>query len=270
MKTLSIILGAVILLGCEGAFRLIGVVPVQEQLAVPTGLRSITGNGEITLRWDYDSPLGVITHFRVLRAEAPRGWTPEDTWVPNKKGYQLIVGTFYTEYVDKEVANGITYFYTLSAYSDTWKDTWTESRLSEAIHDTPRPVGYNAVLYNYPLHPQIAGFYFRKGEVVSYNEGDIMFFSDEDHQGEIRVSSGAKIQDYGYVQSLQDIDKAPQVGWSPDGVAKLTEGHAYIVFTSTQNYAAFRVTEIEELTEDGDWSIRISWCYQPARGNPEL
>ena len=72
------------------------------------------------------------------------------------------------------------------------------------------------------------------------------------------------IQDAGYASSLDAVDFAPADGWSPTGTVELIPGHIYVVWTSDDRYAKFRVTSVSSSV------VTFNWAYQTAAGNPEL
>ena len=72
------------------------------------------------------------------------------------------------------------------------------------------------------------------------------------------------IRDMGYLYDLDEIDWAPNSGWSPTGAEYAVAGHGYVVWTRDDHYAKFRITSIDI---DG---IYFDWAYQIDPGNPEL
>jgi hypothetical protein len=92
---------------------------------------------------------------------------------------------------------------------------------------------------------------------VDYDELLEVFFVDV---GNVNT----RIQDFGYTESLDVIDWAPADGWSDVGWAEVILGHSYIVLTSDDRFAKFRVTDINHN------SIMLDWAHQEVRGNPEL
>jgi hypothetical protein len=78
------------------------------------------------------------------------------------------------------------------------------------------------------------------------------------------------IQDAGYASSLDAVDFAPTVGWSPTGTAELIVGHCYIVWTRDDHYAKFRVTDIRPTAPGVPARVTYDWAYQVATGNREL
>jgi hypothetical protein len=68
----------------------------------------------------------------------------------------------------------------------------------------------------------------------------------------------------GFTESFDDIDYAPQTGWSENGWAEIIAGHTYVVWTRDLHYAKLRVTSI------GSDFVNIRWAYQLDQDNPEL
>jgi hypothetical protein len=72
-----------------------------------------------------------------------------------------------------------------------------------------------------------------------------------------------QIQDAGF-HSIQDLDWAPDQGWSPTGTAEAVVGHAYYVWTRDNHYAKVRVGSLDAS------QVTMDWAYQIDPGNPEL
>ena len=73
------------------------------------------------------------------------------------------------------------------------------------------------------------------------------------------------IQDFGYTNSLDDVNWSPLEGWSKIRRVEVILGHSYIIWTAYDHYAKLRVGEIV-----GDTKIYFDWAYQIDRGNQEL
>lgn len=226
---------------------------------VPAGVWTITGDGYVEILWTeiHDSD---VEGYRIYRSREAYG------------DYRRIGSSRDNYHVDDDVTNGVTYFYAVTAY-DRWGH---ESDLSyETVHDTPRPAGYDLVVYD---EDDLAGVDFS-----GYYDDMILPWDDPFADifllwlnGRYQMAStdiligdnvyGTDLQDAGYVESLDDIDWAPAGGWSvetADTVA-LYAGHAYLVWTWENHFAKFRVTEI------GYDYVVLDWAYQIDEGNPEL
>lgn len=238
-----------------------------------------SGCGEKTVIYgpDYGAPSAPRGFFSVTGDQAVRLY-----WLPNPEsdieGYNIYrnqtgcSGAFYyvatvidTFFIDYNVANGQTYFYAVAAFDFDGN----ESELSrECVYDTPRPEGYT-VLYDYLSDPSRAGFDFSTYARVSYtslNADIYVAFDTLDFVFYAVATSGVDIQDFGYTNSLDDIDYAPAQGWSTTGVVEIILGHSYLVWTADDHYAKFRVENMDEVS---GW-IRIRWAYQTDQSNGEL
>jgi hypothetical protein len=220
--------------------------------AVPRGVHSVTGDLNVRLYW-YPNRERDFEGYNVYRSYYPEG------------PYYVIASTPTAYYVDRHVANGETYFYAVTAY-DVHHN---ESELSyEMVFDTPRPEGFNVVLWDYHIFPLDAGFNFSEEMVQPYDlmSTDIYF---EVYPPSLvpYVNVGnpdTDIQDFGYIEDLDAIDYAPESGWSSLGYVEAIQGHGYIVWTWDNHFAKFRIDEI------GDDYMRMDWAYQIDPGNPEL
>lgn len=221
--------------------------------AVPRGVTSITGDGEVTILW-FESSEPDLAGYGVYRSRNVDG------------PYTRIAEVSGTgSYVDHNVVNGLTYFYAVDAFDDNGN----ESDLSpEDVFDTPRPAGYDVLLYANESEPGLAGFSFSRGRRVAATSTDAdVWISYDASSGTLFVEASTAdvdIQDFGYTKSLDDLDWAPENGWSKVGWCELIVGHSYVIWTADDHYAKFRVTSRNGM------SVLIDWAYQVAIANPEL
>ncbi len=217
----------------------------------PKGVRSITGDGQIILVWLANQEPDLSGYY-IYRNDEPSGY------------FERIGATSDTFFIDRDVQNGHTYYYAVSAFDIHGN----ESELSdELVFDTPRPEGEAVVLRDYHSHPASAGWDFSSYQIVPYNDPlcDIYYEYDTIYGLHfMNTSDGTEIQDFGYTQSLDDIDYAPEEGWSRLGWVELIVGHSYIVRTRDMHYAKFRITAL------GPGYCQFDWAYQVDQGNREL
>lgn len=213
--------------------------------AVPRGLRTVTGNGWIYLTWEPNTEPD-LAGYRVYRSRQPYG------------AYTEIGKTADTEFWDEDVENGVTYYYALTAYDFAGN----ESDLTpELVYDTPRPDGWNALLQDKAHNPDRAGWDFSAARTVAWDDS----VADLYYENETFVGVGnTDLLDFGPVESLYEVDEAPLEGWDPDRRVPVVPGHAYVIWTRDNHFAAIHVREM------GQGFIRFDWAYQTAEGNPEL
>jgi hypothetical protein len=243
---LLILTSLLILAGCcfEGADH--------EPPAVPRGVHSITGDGEVLLIW-YENTEPDLAGYRIYRSLTPSGY------------YYEIGETNLDYFLDFGLQNGVTYFYAISAFDCDGN----ESDLSyDIIYDTPRPEGFDEELYDYTDYPDYAGWNFSSYSIVAFNHPACDFYYGYDEYNEAFYfyvgRPGGLIQDFGYTESLDDITYAPDDGWSMTGIVEAIYGHTYIMNTWDNHYAKFRVTGF------GAGYVVFDWAYQIDPGNPEL
>ncbi|MCK4544420.1 hypothetical protein KAU43_02675 [candidate division WOR-3 bacterium] len=219
---------------------------------IPTGVTSITGDGKVTLYWNPVSDKDFFEYnvYRSYDLEGP---------------YTNIASVRSAFFVDHSVYNGVTYFYAIASVDDDCN----ESELSrEDVYDTPRPAGYGAVIWDRIIYPYDAGFNLALEEVVPYNAYDCHFYLESDIQSYIyylKTGYGDNdIQDFGYIDSIDDIDYAPLDGWSQTGKVEAITGHGYIIWTKYNHFAKIRINSIY------DDHIIFDWAYQIDTGNREL
>jgi hypothetical protein len=243
-------------LGCEKT----KYVTVGDAPAIPLGVSSVTHDGYITIYWNANNDNGLTKGYGVYRYTGTQG---------NQDQYVLLdkvdVGDNTAEtysYDDHTAENGSTYYYAVDAYND-----FGESDLSNPdVFDTPRPEG-SAQVYDYHETPGSAGFDFSRARVVAFDDGtaDIHFEYDTDFNTYfLEASQGADFMDFGATSSINDVgwgDPGGGTGWSTIGYTELIVGHSYIVWTSDNHYATFRV---EAFSTGSTHYVSIDWAYQPS------
>ena len=230
---------------------------------VPTGLSSDTGDGVVWLYWDPIIGIPDLDGYAVYRS------------IDNNRFYwQADLDADVTEYADDNVENGTTYYYGVSSFDRAGN----ESDVSfdyVTVFDTPRPQGYDVVIYSYTEAPynELSGFDFSEEDRVSYNSfrADIFLEYDDSpffltyflHLGD----NGAVFQDLGYTESIFDITYAPEDGWSAFNYVEAIEGHTYVIRTLDNHYAMIRITDFDSSPAH---NMTFDWAYQIDQGNREL
>jgi hypothetical protein len=225
--------------------------------AAPRGFRSVTGDHTVYLSWLANTEPDVAG-YRIYQAECASG--------PNCP-YTRIGSTANTNLTVSGLSNGITAYYAVAAYDFAGN----EGELSyETVFDTPRPEGVSAQLADFLTSPATAGWDFSAEQVRRWDDGAAdMFYGYNGSVFQMFVPNLTDIQDAGYASSLDAVDFAPNNGWSPTGAVELISGHCYLVWTSDNHYAKFRVTRfIPQIS--GPPKVEFDWAYQVAVGNPEL
>jgi hypothetical protein len=221
----------------------------------PRGLFSVTGDGKVDLYWIGNTEED-LAGYRVYWNDTPTG------------AYEYMATTANAHYTDYDVVNGTTYYYAVTAYDRDGN----ESELSfETISDTPRPEGFDLVLYDYNGSSyMLSGYDFSTYQRQQYNlPSTDIFYGYVDGMHVMYAWNpdpdwpSTDIQDAGY-RDLDEADDAPPDGWTEDHLVILTQGHSYFVWTRTNNYAKFYVKEI------GAGYVVLDWAYQTAPENPEL
>lgn len=215
----------------------------------PTGIVVYNGDNKVELTWlnNYERDLA--------------GYNIYYSYSYNGK-YTMIGSSSSNYFVDFEAANGVTYYYAVTAYDYNGN----ESELSyDVVYSTPRPEGYNQAIFNYLNFPQNSGYSFSKYQVVPYNsENADVFFENYNGIFYLDVWDDTDIQDMGVTQDIYDIPYAPSNGWSEtkDEIAKV--GHTYVIWTWDNHFAKIR---IKSITNE---RIVFDWAYQLVEGNSQL
>jgi hypothetical protein len=234
--------------------------------AVPTGVTTITGDGEVEVLW-YPVREDDVAGYGVYRnSESIEG--------PYSR-IATLHGKETSSYLDGGLVNGDTYYYAVDAFDFAGH----ESALSyEDAFDTPRPDGSSTNVFALQSDSNRSGIDFSDYGSSSFvtahdaTDADVFFQrigSVIYAKGTIIQSLPNDIQDLGYTESLDDISWAPTQGWSvaPNGV-ELIEGHTYVVWTWDQYFAKFRVVAL--LGSGTPTGAQIDWAYQIDNNNPEL
>jgi hypothetical protein len=261
LMVLGMFIPVLILQGCSvesGDVIVVDDTPPAE----PRGVYSITGDREVLVGW-YPNQENDLDGYIIYSNLEESGTYTEIATVDRNA----------TSYVDKDVDNGVTYYYAVSAFDFDGN----ESDLSPVVDDTPRPSGKNVRLEDYFLEPDLSGFDFSRPErgAQAFDRPDIDIYFGVDI--EVRVpyinsDSGIEMQDLGYTDSMDDVDISPTKGFTTLFVEAII-GHTYAFLTPDGHYAKIRVTdmEIDWLGDDirEAWVI-FDWAYQLQHDNPEL
>jgi hypothetical protein len=216
----------------------------------PVDVYSVTGDGQVTLYWTavrggHDDAFIV---YRSIHADGP---------------YEEIAHTRRDLYVDDDVRNGRTYYYAVS----TLNACGDESKLSrELVHDTPRPEGFGAYLDDANGDGfSRSGWDFSDYRALPWNHeaADVYFVISQGGAFLVAADLNTDIQDAGY-GGFDDVDWAPEGGWSPTGTVEAVPGHMFVVWTRDNHFAKVRVRTIES------GRLTFDWAYQIDGGNREL
>jgi len=221
--------------------------------SVPSGVYSVTGDRQVTLYW---SPIveDDFDYYIVWRSDYAVG------------PYSEIGTTRDASFVDTGLINGRTYYYAVSSVDFSGN----ESDLSyETVYDTPRPEG-SAALKDFANFPELSGFSFANQQVLGYSDAACDIYLDyDDIHGVFLMWTGRSqtdIQDFGYTDNLDDVNYAPDQGWSELGYVEVILGHSYVVWTADNHFAKFRITSINP----GSYTVGFDYAYQTDEGNGEL
>jgi hypothetical protein len=239
----------------------------------PDGVFSVTGDRMVTIYWNANWEED-LAGYAVFRDDDGDDYydhiadVPWDAFVDPPYNSQL-------SFDDTNLDYNHTYFYAVLAFDEANN----ESELSyEFVHDTPRPEGFDLVLFDEFMGQDVSsGYDFSdlSGSAEPQADGstDIYFGvvdNGERNVNTILTNAGASIQDYGLID-LVDVDWAPVSGWAPSGRVEAIIGHSYVVRIVGQqgtNYAKFEVTDVS------NDSVTLNWAYQPSLdpdyGNREL
>jgi hypothetical protein len=223
--------------------------------APPIGVFSVTGDEEVSIYWWQNTERDLMG-YNIYWKDIPAA------------RYEFLASTDQNFFIDSGIENGVTYYYIVTAFDRAGN----ESLASEEIFDTPRPEGYGLTLFNVQKR-HLGGDFLRSGydfdrrmrvDGATDEEADIIYTCDGENYLMYVWDFGTDIQDAGYIP-LEDVNWAPENGWSPTGTVELIKGHSYVVWTRTNNFAKFQVIDYPD-----ENFVLIDWAYQESKGNPEL
>lgn len=246
---------AILIAGCNNH----GTAPIDNPPSAPSGLYSISGDGEVTLYWALN-PEPDLKEFALYTSD-------EEFGVYSLVG--ITAETYYTFYF----LNGVTQYMAVAAIDFAGN----ESDLSyETIWDTPRPEGYDLTVH--------ALFY---DSLNTNSERCAVDFSDYDNymvQSLDNLSNDIYIDNFegvlflnafdidtdialfGPTNKLSDVDYvfSETTEWAKEGYIQLFEDYSYIIWTYDNHFVTIR---IEEVYND---RVVFDWAYQTEAGNPQL
>jgi hypothetical protein len=215
----------------------------------PSGIVVLNGDNRVDLYWD-DNYEDDLAGYNVYYSYSYDG------------KYTLLGSTQSNYFTDWGPANGVTYYYAVTAYDYNGN----ESDLSyDVAYATPRPEGFNQAIFDYNRFPENSGYSFANYSVVPYDDQSSDFFF-ENYNGDfyLDVWDDSDIQDMGHTSDIYDIIYAPTSGWNPSKYEPAMVGHTYVIWTWDNHFAKVRVKSIT------NERVVFDWTYQLAEGNREL
>jgi hypothetical protein len=267
----------------------------ENELAPPLGLRSVTGNGEVTLFW-YTSNFedgfeGYIVFQQVDglptsdSAPLPAGFTEVDR-VDIADGDSGEVQSLTIE----GLTNGTRYAFAVCAFRNDGDEI---SYASNIVTDAPRPDILSVTLFSASTgdvtgNDQQAGFDFDDFSIdavptdlaaANYNSPggttDIVHEAFDPGQVNNNIRSWmagmngdaeSGVQDLGFMANLNGADVAPIDGYAGNGNSVLLSvGHVYAVKTGDTHYAKFIVTSIASGINP---TVTFNAAFQTRPGDP--
>ena len=215
--------------------------------SMPRGVFTSAGDNVIDVYWDpvpdYDFAL-----YRVYVSDRYNG------------AYEFIGSTSGTYFPDYGAANGLTYFYAVSAVDYSGNESALS--LDDAIA-VARPEVHNVQAINVRVNQALAGYAFATARSLPWDMVATDIYYDYDQGVPYMVAYG-DIRDMGPTLDLRDVPIAPEGGWASTQEVILRRGYTYVVWTEDNNYAKFRVIDI--LPD----RVIFDCAYQLQSGNPLL
>ena len=128
----------------------------------PTGIVVVNGDNRVDLYWN-ENRESDLAGYNVYYSYEYDG------------RYELIGSTEINYFIDRDVDNGTTYYYAVTAYDYNGN----ESELSlDVVYATPRPEGFDQSIFDFHRFPENSGYAFSEYQVVPYDniESDLFWW----------------------------------------------------------------------------------------------
>lgn len=248
-----------------------------EKLAPPLGLRSVTGNGKVTLRWQASNYGENRAGFKIYQANGELAQNAPNS-IPVAFGSTPVASVTNSQPAGDFVAeisgltNGSPYSFLVTAFKGDGVNLDDQSNPSNIVTDRPRQEsagvismfnGGGSTSYLDLANPTPSG---------SNSNVDIQcesFTAGAGQRPGIVGANGARIQDMGFVSDWDSVDKAPLGANSYPNAAfsvQALAGHAYAVITGDGHYGKLWLISVDDA--GFDFTCRVA--YQTAAGNNEL
>ena len=276
------LLGLVVFLflGIQGCEEKTTEEVIAETLSAPLGLRSITGDGKITLVWyasNYESGFNGYRYYQVdsLYSEDT---APEEVPSEFEKFYTYPKSSSCNTIQSRTISgleNGKTYSFLVVATNNKGHT----SKPSNIVNDTPRletlQFDYDTML----TPPNQSGYELSDFSVTDMSDID-SFYNTADGEGDFILellnfpggmadrlwlagTNSGGVMDLGYMTDWNDADIAPETGYAPAGYSVFAiQGHVYAVKTGDDHYGKIQIIE---LNESAGW-LSLKACYQTKAG----
>jgi hypothetical protein len=268
--TAILVAGFVFVSSCTPEEQIVYVpmeVPADCPPSAPRGVYAVNLDGYVQICW-YPNPEDDIVGYDIWKNDELYGtyeWIGTvDAEVTDPYEYCFEYGDFIAT---GEPVNGEQFYYAVSAYD--LKDNLSELSY-EDVSATPRPEGFLR-LYDAAIYPDSCGYDFTNLNSLAQDcalpTTDLKF----DTIGGVNLFSVAAsrvmIQDYGYTYSFDDINLAPEDGWSLAGSAEAIESHCYILRLSESD--GFHYVKLWVHTVANGYAD-FWWAYQTDPYNTDL
>lgn len=235
-------------------------VPGECAPSAPQGVFSINWHDSVTICW-YPNSEEDIDGYDIFKA---------DSFYDNNYEY---IGTVWIEDTSpgEDVCltdrnnEGFQYFYAVVAFDRSG----LESELSyDQVTGTARPEG-RLRLYDRESDPDKSGYDFDlfAQQADTSSTTDIFFDSNSGFPELVAHRLAVDIQDYGYIESFQAINRAPVKGWAPSRRAEAVLNHCYIVRLDELDGYHYAKLFVEEVLPG---SVTFKWAYQEVAENRDL
>jgi hypothetical protein len=257
-----LIAGFVVISSCEQEEKIIYVpreVPADCPPSAPRGLFAINLDGYVSICW-FPNPEDNIEGYYIWKNDSLYGVYDAIGWMD--AGDEIP----YEYCFDHSTPYNQQFYYAVSAMNS---DGFMSELSYEELTATPRPEGY-LKLYDAGVYPDSSGYDFStlSNRFQNYQEATTdIWYETGSGRSSFTVKPVVHIQDYGYSNWFDDINTAPDEGWSPSGEVEVIEGHFYMLKLGESDGYHYVKLWVDEVNQD--YTV-FYWAYQTDPGNRDL
>jgi hypothetical protein len=285
MKQIVLLLLVLMLfVGIQGCEKKTTEEVVAETLSAPLGLRSITGDRQVTLVWyasNYESHfngyeihrLDTLYSDTTAPEEIPSGFTRVAS-IPKSNPCNTIQSV-----TQVNLQNGKTYSFLIVATNTRGE----MSKPSNIVTDIPRPETVELEYDTLSISPNMSGYELSKLDTTDMSDLHRPEYYSDDGEGDFILellnfpggvanrlwfagTNDGGMMDLGYMKDWNDADIAPETGYAPTGYSLYAQpGHVYAIKTGDNHYGKIQVID---LNVDAGW-LSLKACYQTKAGEPQ-
>ncbi len=285
-QTFLVVLMVLLFLGLQGCEKKTTENVISETLSSPLGLRSITGDGQVTLLWNtsnYESDFNGYEIYKLDTLYSDIDTLYSDSTAPEEipSGFTWVTELDKTppcNTIQSRTVSGLTNGKTYSFLVIATNNKGHISRPSNIVNDTPRPETH--VFEDDTMYTYLNKCGYELSDFSVTDMFDIDDYNTPDGQGDFILellnfpggvaerlwlagTNGGEVMDLGYMNDWNEADVAPETGYAPTGYSVYAiQGHVYAIRTGDNHYGKIQILELDvNLVR-----LILKACYQTKAG----